>query len=291
MDQLKEIVGILTQIHDLLDPVKALLAPARELADLLSKYLVGTYNAEATFGAFTDDPTIRHFQPFAVALADAALVPVVAWAFFRVMFGHGTRTQYTARILLPRIVISAALINFSLPLMQAAVDFNNVLCRSILLKSTTLDFRTVLGDWIDRPAVVPLQGVVLAGLAGGMLLLGFAYVIRYALLVLLAILAPIAALLTVLPETQHFARTWGHTLVTTLLMQPLQLLVLGVGFQLEANTKTLAGHFFALAALWLCFKVPGAMHAASKVGSKAESAIHHEADRMVKLAANAVKAA
>ena len=96
---------------------------------------------------------------------------------------------------------------------------------------------------------------------------------RYAILIVLAITAPIAGLLFTLPETQHFAKLWASAFFTNLLMQPAQLFVLAIGFALENGGHTPVHHLFALAALLIVFKVPGALGGAEKTAHKLESAV------------------
>src|SRR2546426_3946411 len=64
---------------------------------------------------FTANSTIQVFESKVQLVANAALTLVVIWASYRVMWGHGLRSQFTARILLPRLMMSAVLMNFALP--------------------------------------------------------------------------------------------------------------------------------------------------------------------------------
>jgi len=241
------------------------------LRDAIPSLIITTVDVHGSGGPFTGDPTIRLFQPKIQALADAALVLVAMWAFYRIMWGHGVFSQYTVRIMLPRLGAAAALINFSPQVFQAAVDMNNVLAASVVdifgRLSFTDEILHTLNENLPFPFVSPLISVIIAA---GYLVLGLAYVVRYALLVLLAILAPGAALLMVLPDTHHYAREWASLFVTTLLMQPLQLLILAIGLELEFTGTNPWSHGFALATLWLCFKVPGALHSVSSIGTHAE---------------------
>ncbi len=236
---------------------------------------------------FTTDPTVARFEPLVQAAADAALVLVAIWAFYRVMWGHGIFTQFTARIMLPRIVLAALLINLSTRLVQGAIDFENAICMSVeRLAGSTLDFGRMVGVWgNDLAPGPPLGPAVVLVLLGGFVLLAISYAVRYALLVLLAILAPLAALTMVLPETHHYAREWASLFVSTLLMQPMQLLILTIGLDLELSTPSPIRHGFALAALWMCFKVPGALHSASTVGSHAGSFARRHALKLAHAAA------
>jgi hypothetical protein len=102
---------------------------------------------------------------------------------------------------------------------------------------------------------------------------------RYAALVILAITAPLAGLMFMLPETHHLSKMWASHFSTNLLMQPFQLFVLAIGFGLERNGVTPVHHLFALAALLIALKVPGALgsseKAAHKLQSSVEGAFHH----------------
>ena len=104
--------------------------------------------------------------------------------------------------------------------------------------------------------------------------LAVAYLVRYAILIVLAITAPLAALLFMLPETNHWSKVWASHFVTNLLMQPAQLFVLAIGFALENGGRTPVHHLFALAALLIVFKVPGALGGTEKVAHKLQSTVH-----------------
>ena len=284
---MNDLLSVLRDLRDQLDFGTRLAHMAADAGIAAGQYWTGfvasTFNASGPAGApFTGDPTILKFAPMAQALADAALAPIAMWAFYRVMFGHGMFTQYTARIMLPRIVVVVILVNFALPLVQAAVDLNNALSWTVLSAGGgSIDVVKMVSGWSKDVVPGSVGPLVTFTLLLGFLLLGIAYVIRYALLVLLAILAPVAAVMLILPDTQHYAREWTSLFITTLLMQPLQLLILVIGLSMEASGTSALRHGFALAALWMCFKVPGALHSASTVGSHAHALAKHQAMRVV----------
>ena len=236
---------------------------------VFQSFVVGTGNPDRPGTAFITSPTIQRFEPVCQVAADAGLVAALTWGSYRAMWTSSVRSRETARYILPRVVLAVVLINFSGTLFQAAVEVNNALCRTVTQNGIAFDWASGLapGDL----GGTPLNLLVTAALMVGYLLLAFAYVVRYALLVVLAITAPLAALLFVLPDTHRYAKEWGHLLVPTLFMQPLQLLVLGLGFSLNATASGLPGHVFALASLFLAFKVPGALSAASSTGTHATS--------------------
>jgi hypothetical protein len=251
---------------------------AGDVSRLVGGFLFSTTDVLGGGRAFTEGAVIARFQPSAVAIADAALVAVVLWGSYQIMFAHGAQSLYTIRILLPRLLLALVLVNFSLPLLQAGIDAENALCSAVLGVGTGFDPSSLFAihDLGSGPA---LSLAVTAALFGGYAVLGVAYALRYSLLIVLVITAPLAALLFVLPDTQHFARKWGELLLSSLLMQPLQLLVLEVGLQLDLGTAAWnpVRHLFALATLLLAFKVPGALSATSTAGTHALTAVKHYA--------------
>lgn len=237
---------------------------------------------------FTGNATILTFEPTIQKVADGALVLVAIWASYRIMWSHGVRTNLTARVLLPRLFLAAALINFALPIVQMAVDATNA------ADDAVQSFQTFPADWtvylVSLQPFEPGTGwqiITTAALVLGYVVLGIAYLVRYTLLVVLAITAPLASLLYALPDTQHWAKLWGNLFLTNLLMQPAQLFVLAVGFGLDAHARTPIDHLFALVALLIVFKVPGAMHATAKIASKVEMAMHHQLTVAERLLAHA----
>jgi hypothetical protein len=222
---------------------------------------------------FTSNVTIRHFEPAVQVVANAALVLVVAWTSYRIMWGTGVRSQYAARILLPRLLMGSLLINFALPLFQMVVQASNVVCDAIQSFGTIPDWKSWWSNFTLDQTHGALQVITTAVLVVGYDVLAITYLVRYAILIALAITAPLAGLLFTLPDTHHLAKHWTSLFLTNLLMQPAQLFVLGVGFALENGGHSPVHHLFALAALMIVFKVPGALGSAEKTAHKLESAV------------------
>ena len=280
LGELQNLIVQLTGIANALFPfahpnlvVKAMLDDSLGLLlKAWSGFILHTTDFE-TGGDFTSNATIQAFEPKVQLVADAALSIVAIWASYRIMWGHGLRSQFTARIMLPRLLMSAVLINFALPLVQAVVQASNAVCDAVETFGTLPDWQNWLHNLqLDASSGI-LQIITTAVLITGYDVLGIAYLIRYTLLIVLAITAPLAALLFTLPETHHLAKQWSSLFLTNLLMQPMQLFVLAIGFALERNGYTPVHHLFALAALVVVFKVPGAMGGTEKAAHKLESAV------------------
>ncbi|HUZ87138.1 MAG TPA: conjugal transfer protein TrbL family protein [Candidatus Baltobacterales bacterium] len=284
MDQLfGEIQSLLVVLSKLLDILAPLQHPANIVVLLLNDsvglldkvwfdFVLSTKDFE-TSGDFTANATIQRFEPKVQIVSNGALVLVAMWASYRIMWGHGLHTQYSARILLPRLFMGAVLINFSLPLFQAVVDITNTLC-TVIRGFVALDSPS---DWLANSVYGPRAGiweiVTTAILAVGYDVLAVTYLVRYAILIVLAITAPIAGLLFTLPETHHISKQWISNFTSNLLMQPAQLFVIAVGFGLQKDGTTPIHHLFALASLLLVFKVPGALGGAEKAAHKLQSTV------------------
>ena len=277
---LQTLIVRVTQLIDLLwpfaHPKEVVLALLNDSMGLLIKvwfgFILSTTDFE-TGGDFIRTVTIQRFEPKVQLLSNVALALVTMWAAYRIMWGHGLRSQYTARILLPRLMMGVVLINFSLPLFQMMVDASNGLSKAAQTFVRLDDLSTFTANFRHDPNAGALEIVTTLALAVGYDALAVAYLIRYAFLVLLAITAPIAGLMFMLPETHHISKLWASHFSTNLLMQPFQLFILAIGFGLERDGVSPVHHLFALAALVIVFKVPGALGGAEKAAHKLQSSV------------------
>lgn len=295
MDELRQLVALVRDIHAALDfqqRLQELAVQSNPFFDgTLPRLLLSTSNP-LNGGPFVTTPAIQPFYGLAQGVADMGLIAAGVWSGYRIMWAHGLRNQHTLRILLPRLILAFFLINFSLRLIQLGVDASNTVCSEVAALSGTVIVRDVVAVLASGRDVPPLSFLTLLALFAGYGVLAIGYVVRFALMVILAILSPLAALCFVLPETQHYAREWGSLFVSSLLMQPMQLLILAVGFQLDATiSDTPARHLFGLAALLITFKVPGALHSVSSAGTKAAEMAHRHANHLVHAVAVAARAA
>ena len=272
--ELSRIDGYLyTIVHPNLILAKMLDDSVGLLLNVWFKFILSTTDLE-TGGDFVNAAAIQRFEPKVQLVADAALVLIALWASYRIMWGHGLFTQYTARILLPRLFMAVVLINFALPMFQMGVGAANAMSQAVQSFSTHDDLST-LAAGIEHNANEGTWEVITTGaLAAGYGALAISYLVRYALLIVLAITAPLAALLFMLPETTHLSKMWMSHFATNLFMQPAQLFVLSIGFALEHDGVSPVHHLFALASLLVVFKVPGAMGGTEKAAHKLESIVH-----------------
>src|SRR6195256_1540627 len=280
MDWIQSVFQELSRIEGMLWPLahpdKVIASMLEESLGLLLKVWFGFILRTTDFETgkdFVSNVTIHRFEPAVQLVADSALVLVVVIACYKLMWGHGVRSQYTVRIILPRLLMGTILINFALPLFQLAVQASNAMCDAIQSFGTIPDWHT----WWDNYRLDQTHGVwqfiTTGALVAGYDVLAVAYLVRDAILIVLAITAPLAGLLFTLPDTHYLAKHWASVFVTNLLMQPAQLFVLAIGFALESGGHTPVHHLFALASLLIVFKVPGALGGAEKTAHKLESAL------------------
>jgi TrbL/VirB6 plasmid conjugal transfer protein len=274
---LLEAIGRLEAVlFPLVHPEKVVAALLDDSLGLLLKVWFGFILRTTDFETgrdFTANVTIHRFEPSVQVVADACLVLVVVWASYRLMWGAGVKNQYAARLMLPRLLMGTLLINFALPLFQVVVQASNVACDAIRSFGTIPDWKAWWTNFsLDQTSGV-WQIITTGALVVGYDILAVTYLVRYAILIVLAITAPLAGLLYTLPDTHHLAKQWTSIFFANLLMQPVQLFVLAVGFALENGGHTLVHHLFALASLLIVFKVPGALGSAEKAAHKLESAL------------------
>src|SRR5713101_7514180 len=161
------------------------------LLNVWFKFILSTTDFE-TGGDFVNNMTIQRFEPKVQVVADAALVLIALWASYRIMWGHGLFTQYTARILLPRLFMAAVLINFAMPLFQMGVGATNAMSQAVQSFNTHDDLSTLAAGIMHNANEGTWEVITTGALAAGYGVLAIAYLVRYAVLIVLAITAPFA---------------------------------------------------------------------------------------------------
>ncbi|MCA9831725.1 MAG: hypothetical protein KC495_14755 [Dehalococcoidia bacterium] len=215
--------------------------------------------AEGTY----DSPTVRSLYDFSRAIVNAALAVVVMWGGFNVIIKEHTRSPYhEAMELLPRVILAALAANLTLEFARMLIDINNALAAGV-------------GD-VGLPGydqATPSQeglALIFTAVAYGIvaILLVFQMLMRLALLAMLIVLGPIAALLWVLPQTQQWTRWWTDLFVITVFQQAVQVMVLALGTALMVEltpgsvSNALLTMLLGLAVCWLTLKVPALLRSA-----------------------------
>jgi len=227
--------------------------------------------------AFTGNDVVRGLYQLVAAIADASLVGIVTYSFMRSIFERSFRARYTLKAMLPKLLLVIVMVNFGLFLMQGAIDVNNGVVHAIWTYQPGLDPR-VSNLWslmIAPPPYNLLLATMFFLVAILLMALAVTSVARNLLLVLLVSGAPMAFVCLLLPELRTYAYAWRRLFFTTVYAQVVQVLVLRLSLVLLFQDHGLIQAIHGLVALLLVLRVPGAMHAGSKVESKLVSLAHH----------------
>lgn len=169
-------------------------------------------------------------------IANAGLAVVTVWGGVNLIVSPHIRAPYHGALeLVPRVLLSGILVNTSLSWGHFVIDLNNALCQA--LGSTSMP----AWDSVLQPgagsALMNLIAMAIY-LLMGLLLLG-QMLMRLALLDALLVIAPLALLCWVLPQTYSWARLWFSTFFGTVFVQTIQVLVLQLGGALIQRLPTL----------------------------------------------------
>jgi len=209
--------------------------------------------AEGTYGS----PTVRSLWDFSRAIVNAALAVIIMWGGFNVILKEHTRSPYhEAMELLPRVILAALAANLTIEFARLLIDVNNAISAAIGDVSLPgYDQATPSQEGIALIFTAVAYGVVA-------ILLVFQMLMRLALLAMLIVLGPVAALMWVLPQTQQWTRWWVDLFTTTVFQQAVQVMVLRLGSSLMVEltpgsmSNALLTMLLGLAVCWLTLKVP-----------------------------------
>lgn len=209
--------------------------------------------AEGTYGS----PTVRSLWDFSRALVNVALAVIVMWGGFNIMVKEHTRSPYHEVMeLLPRLILAALAANLTLEFARGLIDANNAIAAGVgQVGLPGYDQATPSQEGIALIFTALAYGIVA-------ILLVLQMLMRLALIDLLIVLAPVAALLWVLPQTQGWARWWANLFPITVFQQAVQMMVLRLGSALMVEltpgslSNALLTLLLGIAVCWLTLKVP-----------------------------------
>ena len=232
---------------------------------------------------FTDNAVLRSLYALTSAMAMTALVGVLTYAFMRSIFEHSFKARYTIKAMLPRLMLVIVLITFGLALMQQAVDLNNAAVDAIWTYQSRLDgqsnlWKLIVGGTADNVVLAVLLFLV----AVMLVILVITSVARNLLLVILVAAAPLAFTCMLLPELDNYADSWRRMFFTAVYTQVVQVLILRVSLMLLFEDHGVLSAVHGVVALYLVLRVPGALHAAAHVESKAMLYAKHAGHGAVK---------
>lgn len=164
------------------------------------------------------------------------------------------------KALVPRLLIGMLLANGIVALVELLLRLNGAACMALFNSTAVGEAMQQLLPGLQVREGVNINLVLLVLYAIGSTLAAMVIILRLAVINLLTMLAPVAALFWIWPQTQHFFWNWLRELLTWVFSQPLQLLILTafgtVIFQKpQAISSTLLGItlflFLAFTPFWL----------------------------------------
>lgn len=184
----------------------------------------------------------QNFRVFGNIFLIIALLVIV----FGQSIGGGAIDAYTARKVLPRLLIAAIAINLSIYIVAFAIDVSNIVGAGVasLIQQpfgNTNNFNIILGNGTGAAGIGLLAivggGIWAWSLGGALVQFLFVFVllpaffifiailvtivIRQALIIFLVLVAPVAFALYTLPNTEQYFRRWWDLLFRTLLVYPI----------------------------------------------------------------------
>jgi hypothetical protein len=195
-------------------------------------WLLGSGNviSQTPAGLSYDSEAVKSLWAHTSTIAKAGLAVVTVWGGVNMIVHPHIRAPYHGALeLVPRVLLSGIMINFSLDWGRFVIDLNNLLCQFI--GSTSMPAWTSLLAPPEAGSVLMNLIAMAIYLVMGLLLLG-QMLMRLALLDGLLVIGPLALLCWVLPQTYAWARLWFGTFFGTVFVQSIQVLVLRLGSDL-----------------------------------------------------------
>lgn len=188
-----------------------------------------------------DNTAVKNLSDGMIRAADFALAAITVIGGINLIVHPHIRAPYHGALeLIPRVLLGGILIHTSLGWGRFVIELNNAICGAISGVS--------MPDWSSF-AQLPADGSVLLDLVAvaiylvmGLLLVG-QMLMRLALVDALLVIAPLALLCWVLPQTYAWARLWFTTFFGTVFVQSIQVLVLRLGADLMQSLVPMLGSF------------------------------------------------
>ncbi|MPZ49974.1 MAG: hypothetical protein GEU75_11885 [Dehalococcoidia bacterium] len=215
-----------------------------------------------------ESTTVRSLWDFSRAVVNVGLAVILMWGGFNVMVKQQTNTPYhDVMELLPRVILAALAANLTLEFVRFLIDLNNAFSAAVgQVGLPGYDAATPSQEGIALIFTALTYGIVA-------ILLVFQMLMRLALINVLIVLAPIAALLWVLPQTQGFSRWWMDLLPITVFQQAIQMMTLKLGsaLMLELTPGSVSNALLTLmlgvAVCWLTLKIPSLLRSRNSQAS------------------------
>ncbi|MGY0234083.1 hypothetical protein [Longispora urticae] len=196
----------------------------------------------------------------------------VAAGVLTTVSGGNERSRYQVKDLAPRMVVGFVAAHFSQVLLAQAITFTNALTAAFAQQPLNTSATAAMRSHISAASRDPATAF-LAVIIGGVIVMllattAFQMITRFAGLLGLAIIAPVALACHALPATDTLARLWWRATAGCLIIPTLQAVTLTVGqWMLQDPRNVLAAYglpggdlvvlFVTMVVLWTTVRVPG----------------------------------
>jgi hypothetical protein len=221
--------------------------------------LLVTFMSSTPLNLTTSNQVVIGAWGTVLAIANAFFLLLVIIGSMHMMVSNSTGTlSIPLSQFVPKILVTAFLMNLSFFFGQDLLIFNNVLCGAV--NANLNGFFTTInnGARITQGQGLVLYLGVLILLNVTLIRLLFQAFERLVLWNLLFVLGPLAFLFSFLPQTSSVFSFWGRMFVIVTFTQFVQFLAFALGLALLANAgqNGISGMFLAIAMLFLVAKVP-----------------------------------
>ncbi|MHB8573679.1 MAG: hypothetical protein ACYDAY_12115 [Candidatus Dormibacteria bacterium] len=217
--------------------------------------------------AYDSIPEVGHSWSLVRDAADGLFVLALLAAGVLVMASGTFESRYSAKVLVPRIVLAAVSANASLAICGGLIRIDNALVQGLLGPNPGAVTFAQLAGMIQGPASDQVVGS-LVSIAAAILavLLVVLYIGRDLLLLVATVLAPLALATYALPQVDEIARLWWRVFSALLFVQVIQAVLVEVGLQLLRHTdwlgpvSDLTSGLVLITLLYILFKLPFAAY-------------------------------
>lgn len=258
---------ILDQIMDWL--VTAILACFDAVIDVIAKGLLVTPDVTAL-------PQVQALTGRSVWIVDTVFVlAFVAAGALTMAAGGDERSRYTAKDLLPRLIVGFIAAHFSPQVCSGAIEVANALTAALSADQTgELPAATAMRSHLHAAAAnhaAPLLFAIIAAIITVLVAAtAFSLMVRMSVLLVLSAIAPIALALHALPQTDPAARLWWRSFTGCLITPILQAFTLMAGQWMLLDPRHLLPELavpgdpgstinllIVVVLLWTTVKIPG----------------------------------
>src|SRR5713101_1834010 len=215
--------------------------------------------------AYDSIPEVGRAWALVRAVTDGLFVIALLAAGVMVMASGTVESRYSAKALIPRIVLAAIAANASLALCGGLIKLDNALINGLLGPDPGTSTFGQLSAIVQSPHAADQVVGSLVGLAAAVLaiLLVALYIGRDVVLLVATVLSPLALVTYALPQTDEVARIWWRVFSALLFVQVIQAVLV----ELLRHTAWLGGPMSDLTSglvlitlLYLLFKLPFAAY-------------------------------